>query len=305
MTKGQIFNFFDSHFDLHSSTNGWYRMDNPFESKKGRTMSINIDKNTVKCFRSGYKSNLLKFVEVYTDSDWSQAKELIEEYTEKRYVESGSLKSILRADKIHVKMPDHFYLLDEDVPLQSRALKYLRTRNIDLDFLHERGVGFCNEGDFMGRIIVPFLNPMLQYYVGRSFLGSTLKYLNPNQEQIGVGKSEIFYNELALLNHEVFLGEGVFDALTCGEYGISAQGWSLSSTQVSKIISSDVQDLYIVPDQGFYRKALVLATKFFTYKNVFICNLDHLPEGHDINNIGLENVTFKKVTWGLLRKLAE
>lgn len=294
MNQEKLFNYFKSNFELRESTQGWYRMDNPMEVKKGMTMGVNFGFNRIVCHRTGYKSSIKDFIRLITNKNSSEITQMIEKYSEIRF----KITIPLNHQKTSISLPDHFFLLDENAQLQKRALSYLESRKIDLDFMKDRSIGFCNKGDYFGRIIIPFMNPQLQYFVGRSFLGDSLKYRNPKKEDVGVGKSEIFYNEEALQSDRIYLCEGVFDALSCGEKGVASLGWSLSFVQLSKLRSCKA-DIYIVPDKGFYQKALITA-KDLLPKNVYITNLDHI-QGNDINDIGsIENLKFKKVSWTTL-----
>ena len=65
-------------------------------------------------------------------------------------------------------------------------------RNQAKSFLHKRGItdvdikkykiGFCDSGLYEGRIIIPSYDDkgILNYFVGRSFVGEKMKYKNPN-----------------------------------------------------------------------------------------------------------------------------
>lgn len=292
MNKQKLYNYFQSSFDLVPSTQGWYRLNNPFEVKKGMTMAVNFGFNRIICHRTGYKSSITDFLRILTNKDSREIFSMIEKYTEVEF----KITIPLNYSKATVKLPDNFYLFDEEATLQKRASSYLMNRNLDIDLLRERSIGFCNDGDWFGRIIIPFMNPTLQYYIGRDFIGQNPKYKNPKKEDVGIGKSEIFYNEEALRGDKVYLCEGVFDALTCGEKGIASLGWKLSATQFSKLCHSPC-DIYIVPDKGFFQKALITAKELLVDNDVFITNLDNQSFG-DINEIGsIENLKFKQVKW--------
>lgn len=292
MNSKKLFNFFQSHFDLRQSSNGWYRLDNPFNAKKDKSMGVNFTYNRVICHRTHFKSSILDFLRIYTQKDSKDIYQLIEKYTEADFKMSVQL----RTDYTQIKLPEGFYLLNEEVALQDRAIQYLESRNYDIQYCMDNSIGFCNKGDFFGRIIIPYMNPILQYYVGRDFIGTKPKYKFPKKEDVGIGKSEIFYNEQALRTGKVYLVEGPFDSLRCGPHGLASSGWDLSKYQLSKLIKSGCE-VFMIPDSGFYKKALITASKLIPNLSVNIVNLDSYPDGTDVDDIGLDNLIFEKVTW--------
>ena len=215
---------------------------------------------------------------------------IVSKYKERDYIIPKALK------KVDNQLPEGFLLLNEYHPIQDRFLEYVEKRNLDLELLEERGVGYCVSGRFAWRLIFPFLNPHFEYFVGRSILpGVEPKYLNPTQgRDINTGKGQVIYNKTALLGERAYLGEGVLDALVWDDEGICCLGWQMSGDQFSMIIQSNIKELYIVPDSGYFKKALILAYKFSDYKDVYIANLDHYPEGLDAQDVGRENVHFEK-----------
>ena len=91
-----------------------------------------------------------------------------------------------------------------------KAIKYLKDRNIGLDLIHKFNIGYCDGGDYYGRVIFPSYdsNNNVNYFLGRSYDKNTkLKYKNPD-----VSKTEIIFNE-GLLNYDsnIYIVEGVFD----------------------------------------------------------------------------------------------
>ena len=61
------------------------------------------------------------------------------------------------------------------------AAAYLKSRNITANDILRYKIGFCETGMYAGRIIIPSYdaNNSLNYFTGRSFFDSPLKYKNP------------------------------------------------------------------------------------------------------------------------------
>ncbi len=301
MNQGKIFNLFRSRFKIRKSTKNWWRFKNPFDSSRQNNMAVNFEYGIVKDFKTNYKSSIIQFLKIYLSGNTQFVKEQIEKYTEVEFhLEDHKFLEVV----IDISLPEAFHLFGEgsQVPFHDRSYNYLEARNLDMDLINERSIGFCSEGPFLGHVVIPFMNPTLTYYIGRNIIGGDPKYLNPKTEDVGgVGKSQLFYNEEALDTDFVFLCEGVFDALSCGERGIAALGWSLSEIQVSKIINSRA-DIYIVPDKGFYYKALATSMRFIQHKNIYIANLDNI-EGKDVNDLGgIKNLKFEKINYDFILK---
>lgn len=285
--KYRAYNYFKSNFDLHESSNGWYRLINPFTVKSDTSMGVNFEYNTVKCHRTGYKVSIIKFISDYEGIIYTDVyKYLMDNYEEIHY--SNVLIPIQTVE--HIDLPEYWEPLYADNSMSIRACNYLINRNIDIDIATRLGFGVCTDGDYFGYLIVPFKQDnVLKYYIGRNILGGTLRYKNPKKSLVGIGKSELFFNQDALkLYDTVYLLEGWSDAITLGDNGISSQGWSLSTNQKSILAKSNIKELIIVPDKGFYREAVLTAWDLYEISNftISIVSLENFSNGKDVNEIG-------------------
>lgn len=93
-----------------------------------------------------------------------------------------------------------------------QAYNYLKKRNISDDMINKFNIGFCFNGTYQNRIIIPSYDKEgnLNYFIARSYLGNTkIKYKNPE-----VQKELIIWNEhLIDWNRAVYIVEGVFDSI--------------------------------------------------------------------------------------------
>lgn len=298
VNKKQMFSYLTSRFNTRRSSGGWYRINNPFDSKsKGYTMGIHPQYNVVQCFRTGYKNSMYGFIlEISGEPNIG----FLENHSEVEFthIEESSIN-------VDVNLPEGFQLLPSTDTLGDLAMEYIIGRGISEELVIDKSIGFCNHGKYLGYLIVPFINRnQLEYFSARSFLLHQPKHTFEKKEDMGVGKSEVIYNEDALHMYEqVGLGEGIFDALTYGKYGICGSGWSLSKKQLSKIINSSCKVINIAADKGFYKKALHTASKMFEHKEVRVASMEHiegLDSEVDVNSVGLDGLEFKKVTWSIL-----
>ena len=147
-------------------------------------------------------------------------KKLFDKYANKRY---QKLFNILRPEdnkkvekkKPKVVLPDNFILFKDShpvYPVRKQAYNYLKSRGITDTIIEKFGIGFCDKGSHMGRIIIPSYNKKgeLNYYVGRSWdPHSRAKYRNPEAEKEKI----IFWESLIDWNKDIYLVEGAFDGM--------------------------------------------------------------------------------------------
>jgi len=92
------------------------------------------------------------------------------------------------------------------------AINYLRKRNITEDKINKFNIGFCYDGFYSNRIIIPSYDSEneLNYFIARSYESKPfLKYRNPEAE-----KEKIIFNEhLINWNEPISIVEGAFDSI--------------------------------------------------------------------------------------------
>lgn len=93
-----------------------------------------------------------------------------------------------------------------------QAVAYLKKRNITEEMIRKYNIGFCYDGPYANRIIIPSYDDKnyVNYFIARSYLSRTkMKYKNPD-----IQKETIIWNEhLIDWKKRVYLVEGVFDSI--------------------------------------------------------------------------------------------
>lgn len=149
--------------------------------------------------------------------------------------------------------------------------KYLYERGLcDNDFI-KYGIGYCTSGEYGGRVIIPSYSASgaLNFFVARSYDGNYFKYKNPE-----VSKDIIFFENLINWNAPIILCEGVFDAMAIRRNAIPILGKNVAKTLYKKIITSNVNDIYIALDNDAKDRALKTAEQFLNNgKRVFIVEM--------------------------------
>jgi DNA primase len=97
-------------------------------------------------------------------------------------------------------------------PHFKQAWKYIKSRNINDEMITKFNIGFCYEGEFSNRIIIPSYDSEdeLNYFIARSYLYKPkMKYKNPQ-----VDKETLIWNEhLINWDEPVYIVEGAFDSI--------------------------------------------------------------------------------------------
>jgi DNA primase len=266
-------------------------------------MAVSFNWERVKCWKCGYNENILQFVMELEDVRYGRAKEIINNTAPSDFNLDvfEELPNIRKFDTVQLPVGFNTILEGEGI-LGKRARNYMKARGYDLEKLDMMGFGYCNKHDedyyldFFGRIIVPFkADGRLVYYIGRTFMEGEERYKNPPTDTFGVGKGDLIFNEDAInIQKRCMVVEGWADALTLGDEGISTQGWSLSSTQKTKMLRGTCETYVFVPDKGFYLEAVKTALDFIEEKKVYVVETDnilpHYPHKKDANELGLENI---------------
>jgi len=163
------------------------------------------------------------------------------------------------------------------------ALKFLKKRNITQNDIVKYNIGFCKDGVYGERVIIPSYDAegKLNYFIARSYKDSDRKYKNPPATAKDVIGFELYINWDA----PIILVEGIFDALTIKRNVIPLFGKVLHSKLMQKLVKSSVDRIYIALDNDARKDALKQAETLMSYgKEVYLVEM----EGKDANEIGFE-----------------
>ena len=145
-------------------------------------------------------------------------------------------------------------------PLYKNAIHYLKQRGIGGIDILRYSMGYCTSNGYSNRIIIPSYdeNGKLNYFVARDmFPNSKFKYKNPPMSKDMIG-FEMYVN----WKEPIILCEGVFDAIAIRNNAIPLLGKFPSKKLVTKIITKDVETIYIALDEDA-RKDSIKLSKFF------------------------------------------
>ncbi len=274
------------------SPKGWHAFNCPY-CGKDKKQAVNFSKEICKCWACGVRERIVDFVMNVESLTYREAKVFLESFQEED-IDFTLFDKIHYEKKSLITLPEGYHsILDGEGLLAKRARNYLLARNLDLDYLDKLGFGYCDKEnpdynkDYFGRIIIPFKKKgLLTYFEGRSYIGDGLRYKNPREEEIGVGKSDVLFNESALdLYDNVYTNEGTFDAVTLVN-AVATKGKYFSDYQRTVIIKSSCEEIDICLDAGEDKEALRMAFELVDHKKIKIIKLD----GKDPNEMGRDRV---------------
>lgn len=170
------------------------------------------------------------------------------------------------------------------------ALKYLMSRGLNKYDIYRYQIGYCEEGEFRQRIIVPSFDKdnHLNFFIGRSYYKDTkLKYNNCE-----FSKNIIGFESLIDLNQEITLVEGVFDAFAVRYNCIPLFGKTLSRKLKESLIINKVSIVNLLLDNDAIKESIRILE--FLIKNNIKTKLVTLND-KDPSEIGFEK------TWEAIR----
>lgn len=204
------------------------------------------------------------------------------------------LKYVKKGDKITYHELEVVELPKEFQPLHSasttsiianKVRRYLYNRGLtDNDFI-KYNIGYCLNGDYGGRIIVPSYdeNNNLNFFVGRTFEDAFMKYKNPS-----ASKDIVAFENMINWDQPLILVEGVFDAMAVKRNAVPILGKTLSNNLMKKLVSSKVQDIYIALDKDAEKRAISYSEQFLSMgKRVFFVDMSD----KDPSEMGFANFT--------------
>lgn len=240
-----------------SGDNGEIHFNTPFDLDNKKRLYVSSETGKwfdQKAQRGGNRFEY--FVSEYLDIPVGEAISLlIEEYSDgdfQAHVEEKEEKAEVK----NIEMPEGVKMFNSGVELGyigNIALEYLDNRKINPD-----GLGYISseEASFDKRIFIPFHEDgSLVYYIARSFLpNEELKYRNPS----GFSAGDFVFN-LDKIKDEVFIFEGVFDALSLDfpQVGTAMLSSTIKDEQARKIMSRNPRRVILVPDKDEKRKVRI------------------------------------------------
>jgi DNA primase len=166
--------------------------------------------------------------------------------------------------KIFINLPKEYISLAIEPkgfnPEYKHAMHYLTQRGIGMAEIVKYNIGYCKEGLYARRVIIPSYNSdgSLNYFISRSYYqDEKMKYKNPP-----ISKNIICLDSQINWKEPIILCEGVFDAITIRRNAIPLLGKFPSKSLVEKIFMNGVSDIVISLDNDAMNEALKVSDYF-------------------------------------------
>ena len=228
----------------------------PFISHHKPKLQINIQTQKWHCWVSNVGGRTLFQLLKKIGASKQHFDELRELVDDKYYVNT----KIHEAKTIH-SLPTEFKSLCNggDSIVKRHALNYLYKRGIDDSDILKYNIGYCDDGLYSNRIIIPSYDAdgKLNFFVGRDFYSSKMKYRNSPTTKNIIG-FDLFIN----WDEPIILCEGVFDAMAFKRNAIPLFGKNVMSNLQKKIIETKVKVIYLALDNDALEDTIKISEYF-------------------------------------------
>jgi DNA primase len=283
--KLTVINILDTALGVGSSLKGNEQAHHcPFCNHHKKKLQVNLDTQRWHCWVCDSKGRSIQSLLRKLNVDIRDLNRLKDIYGEDDYtlVEKDEYVAKLQLPsefkQLHFK-PKGFQ------PEYNQAINYLKERGITQADIVKYNIGYCSDGLYFGRIIVPSYdeNGDLNYFVARSYYKEErMKYKNPP-----VNRDVIVFENQINWNEPITLVEGVFDSFSVKRNCIPLLGKFLLSKLKNKIIEKGVKDITILLDSDAISDS-TKHTDYFIKNGINVKNI--IPKGKDAGDMGFKAV---------------
>lgn len=255
----------------------------PYCNHHKKKFSVNLSLNVFKCWVCDARGrNLRRIIRRFGSftqlKEWDKLSGIVDFSSEAFELFKTEEPEIIQ----RIDLPKEFKTLTGKItPADIRPYSYLQNRGLTKYDILKYKIGYCSEGEFEGRIIIPSFDSegYVNYFIARSYNEHWMRYKNPNASR------NIIFNELNIdWDSDVTLVEGVFDAIFAGN-AVALLGSTLreESRLFQHIIKND-SSVFIALDPDAEKKAMKIARTLLKY-DIEVWKVD-IPEGSDVASIG-------------------
>ena len=269
---------------LKEAFGSYYKLKNeylfkcPFCEHHKKKLSINLNLSVYKCWVCDSKGKSIQYlIKKFASRQLLREWQLLDEKVDLS-VANDFFDKAVEEEQI-VQLPSEYICLaNKYLPITSKKpLNYLKKRGIIEEDIKYFKIGFCEEGEYKNRIIIPSFNEdgYCNYFVARAYTDDWLKYKNPQASK------DIIFNDLLMdWNQPITIVEGVFDAFKA-ENSIPLLGSTLNKK--SKLfckLTESAKRVYLALDKDALKKS------FFIIKDL----LEYGLEVYKINTSKLDDI---------------
>lgn len=280
-----VINVLDSALGVGTSMKGNEQAHHcPFCHHHKKKLQINLDSQYWHCWVCDSKGRSIQSLLYKLNLDRSEISKIHSIYGE--YKPKRNEKEV---ETITLRLPKEFQSLSKKPksinPIYNQAIGYLKRRKISMDEVLKYNIGYCEEGLYSGRVIIPSYNEdsELNYFVARSFYeDEKMKYKNPP-----VSRDVIVFDNQIDWNEPITLVEGVFDSFSVKRNVIPILGKFIPRTLKAKIGERGVKEINILLDSDAVDDSTKHAN-YFIKNGITVKNI--IPDEMDAGDMGFDKV---------------
>lgn len=162
------------------------------------------------------------------------------------------------------------------------AIRFLKSRGVVLEDIYRYQIGYCDDGQYKNRIIIPSFdrNNQVNYFVSRTYYDEGMKYKNPP-----ASRNNIIFENLINWNMPIVLVEGIFDAIAVRRNCIPLLGKLLSDRLRQTLVKEKPPMVYVMLDKDAQNEALKIESYL---KSVNVNVKLVVPTDKDASDMGFE-----------------
>lgn len=299
----------------HDTSKGMqYSYECPLCHDHKERLFVNIDRKVYFCHNCNSTGTIISFIMEYNSIAYKDALSVYREYEGyeaplPEQLEEEIKNRLVNLNTDEIEPEKYIYPLpDEFIPIEEargesgkKAVKYLKSRGVTLGMAERYYIGYCAEGKYKNRIVMPdFEDYELIYWQARTWEPEPIlkplkkyyrKVLNPSEGLLKgvrpIDKSQVISNIDFIREQGIaVLCEGKMDGYTIGDTGGCLHGKILSDDQFIKLVRNrdKIQAIFIMLDGDAFEYAMNIAQRLSGYfDDIFICKI---PNDQDPNKLG-------------------
>jgi DNA primase len=256
----------------------------PFCHHHKKKLQVNLETQNWHCWVCDAKGRSIKSLLKKLNVESKEVNKIIAIYGDDDYTNTNEPEFVVK-----LQLPKEFLPLWKEPqgfePNYKQAIHYLKERGIGKGEILKYNIGYCKDGLYGGRIIIPSYdsNGELNYFVARAFYDSIkMKYKNPP-----VSKNVIVFENQINWNEPITLVEGVFDSFSVKRNVIPLLGKFLPTKLKEKIFETGIKDITIILDSDAVSDS-TKHTDFFLKNGIRVKNI--IPSEKDAGEMGFTEV---------------
>lgn len=251
---------------------GWIGLEECFACGDRRFhFGVNLKTGSYNCWVCGVHGNVVRLIQNLEHISYEEAKDRMLQFRVRDYIkEEKDVKSV-----IPIQLP----MTTKHLSPYPHVMKFLYGRGFDMEDWNMWDAGYCYTGKYKYYIIFPIReHNKIVNFVARATLPTDKRYLNASNNIALESLHNCIFTSMSLTsNNEIFIVEGIFDALKVtkllSKTAIAILGKSISNQQIIKIKHLSPTRVYVLLDKDAWAECMELSYKL---RSIINCPVDSI-----------------------------